>query len=208
MRPIKGFHSTGFLLVLIWASAGCQGAMMQRHSFPAEWPSGMIWSRPKTAQPAAVPAEGPAVAVEQFTLDTESGTRPAQSTTAQMLTQLMVEKLSQAGVRVSDSNAEYIFKGTIPKLGYTERGGYPRKFYYTSELVYQMVHRSSGTVVWKGNLSQDFEQSVLVNTMTKLPNDPDAPVHVLLDKCISPNWEIIAGDVKKYLKEHPGASAE
>ena len=198
MRPSNSFYFIGILL----AAAGCQGTMMQRQSFPVEWPVGLNWS-PAAGRQAAAPT-GPSVTVEPFAMDAEAGAQPegrGQGTTAKMLTQLMVEKLSQAGVRVSDSDAEYVLKGAIPKLGYTERGGYPRKFYYTSELDYQLVHRPSGTVVWKGNLSQDFEQSVLVNTMTKIPNDPDAPIHVLLDKCISPNWEIIAADLREYLKK-------
>ena len=204
MRPNRVSPQMGLSLALILAAAGCQGAMMQRQSFPAEWPTGLNWSAAAVRQAAA--PSGPAVTVEPFTLDTEAGPQSAgrePGTTAKMLTQLMVEKLSQAGVRVSDSDAPYLLKGTIPKLGYTERGGYPRKFYYTSELVYQLVHRPTGTVVWKGSLSQDFEQSVIVNTMTRLPNDPDAPIHVLLDKCVSPNWEIIAGDLQKYLKDKP-----
>lgn len=196
------------LIVLASAAAGCQGTS-QRHSFPAEWPSGLSWSQSAAAQTLSSPTAGPAVAVEPLTLDTEAGVptaSPISNTTSRMLTRLLVEKLNQAGVRVSDAGTDYVFKGTVPKLGYTERGGYPRKFYYTSELVYQLIHRPSGTVVWKGNLSQDFEQTVIVNTMTKLPSDPDAPVHVLLDKCVSPTWETIASDVGAFLKEHPSAS--
>ena len=193
------------LTLVSLGAAGCAGKMAQRHSFPVEWPSGLVWSG-STSNLAAPPEPvGPAVAVEKFTLETEDSAQPAgaagQGTSAQMLTRLMVEKLKAVGVRVSDNNAEYTFTGTIPKLGYTERGGYPRKLYYTSELVYRLVHRPTGAVVWQGNLSQDFEQTVLVNTMTRMPQDPDDPEHVLLDKCISPNWGIIAADVREYLKK-------
>jgi len=196
-------------LVCIVGITGCQRTT-QRHAFPAAWPVGLGWQQTRTA--AAAPAEpgGPAVAVEPFTLDTEAAASQAagQAGTSQKLTELMVEKLRQAGVPVSESNAEYTLSGTIPKLGYTERSGYPRKLYYTSELVYRLVHRSSGAVVWEGNLSQDFEQTVLVNTMTKLPSDPNAPERVLLEKCIAPNWEMIAADVKTYLKENPAPPKE
>ena len=189
--------------LLVWVSAaGCAGKMSQPYAFPAEWPSGLVWSGSTSSLAAPPEPVGPPVAVEKFTLETGTGV-PASgpSTTAQMLTNLMVEKLKAAGVQVSDDNAEYTFRGTVPKLGYTERGGYPRKLYYTSELVYRLVHRPTGSVVWEGNLSQDFEQTVLVNTMTRMPKDPDAPEHVLLDKCIGPNWEIIAADVRDYLKK-------
>jgi len=208
---------------LICVSAGVTGCQKtaQRHAFPATWPAGLDWQESRTA--SATPAEisGPAVKVDLFALDTESGPssqaagqagpiRPWSNgaSTSRKLTDLMVQKLQQAGVPVSESNAEYTLTGTIPKLGYTERSGYPRKLYYTSELVYRLVHRPTGAVVWEGNLSQDFEQTVLVNTMTKLPNDPNAPVRVLLEKCIDPNWTMIAGDVKTYLKENPSPSKE
>ena len=193
---------------LIYVSAGVTGCQKtaQRHAFPATWPAGLDWRETRTA--AASPAEisGPAVKVEPFALDMESGASSqamGQASTSRKLADLMVEKLQQAGVPVSESNAEYTLTGTIPKLGYTERSGYPRKLYYTSELVYRLVHRPTGSVVWEGNFSQDFEQTVLVNTMTKLPSDPNAPERVLLEKCIDPNWATIASDVKTYLKENP-----
>jgi len=204
------------IIALAFGATGCQGKM-QRHSFPAAWPSGLTWSGSAQNLAASPEPVGPAVSVETLTVDTEAGAQPreinsaisrGQPNTSRVLTDLMIAKLKQAGVRVSDAGAEYVFKGTVPKLGYTERGGYPRKFYYTSELVYQLIHRPSGTVVWKGNLSQDFEQTVVVNTMTRLPNDPDAPVRVLLDKCIAPNWEMIAADVKVFLRENPPASEQ
>ena len=189
-------------LIAAAAVSGCQKGM-QRHAFPAAWPAGLDWQRTRMA--AAAPAEpsGPAVTVEPFTLETAAAAsqEAGQAGTSHKLTDLMVEKLRQAGVPVSEGDAEYTLTGTIPKLGYTERSGYPRKLYYTSELVYRLVHRPTGAVVWEGNLSQDFEQTVLVNTMTKLPSDPNAPERVLLEKCIEPNWATIASDVKAYLKE-------
>lgn len=198
------------LICVLAGVPGCQKAA-QRHAFPAIWPAGLNWQERRTA--AVTPAEisGPVVKVEPFALDTESGASSqtaGQSSTSRKLTDRMVEKLQQAGVPVSESNAEYTLTGTIPKLGYTERFGYPRKLYYTSELVYRLVHRPTGAVVWEGNLSQDFEQTVLVNTMTKLPNDPNAPERVLLEKCIDPNWATIAGDVKTTLKENPSPPKE
>ncbi len=202
-------QSTKTLLIgLVCVSAGVAGCQRtaQRHAFPAAWPAGLDWTRTLTAAASPVEISGPAVAVEPFTLDTESNASSqgaGEASTSAKLTDLMVEKLRQAGVQVSESNAEYALTGTIPKLGYTERSGYPRKLYYTSELVYRLVHRATGTVVWEGNLSQDFEQTVLVNTMTRLPSDPNAPERVLLEKCIDPNWATIASDVKTYLKENP-----
>ena len=201
-----------WVLSMACSAAGCQHAM-HRHSFPAEWPSGLAWpdTKPAAADAVAVKPSGPAVTVEPLTLDIEGGASRAgsgPSSTSGMLTQRMVEKLKQVGVRVSETDAEYALTGTVPKLGYTERSGYPRKLYYTSELVYHLVHRPSGTVVWQGNLSQDFEQTVLVNTMTRLPNAPNAPERVLLEKCIDPNWALIASDVKAYLEEKATALKE
>lgn len=203
-----------FFIGLICVLAGVTGCQKtaQRHAFPSAWPAGLDWQETRTAAASLAEVSGPAVAVELFRLDTgaavQLNTAERQPSTSRKLTDLMVEKLQQAGVPVSESNAEYTLSGTIPKLGYTERSGYPRKLYYTSELVYRLTHRSTGTVVWEGNLSQDFEQTVLVNTMTKLPSDPNAPPRVLLEKCIDPNWAMIAGDVKTYLKENPAPPQE
>lgn len=206
-------NAKNLFIGLICVSAGVTGCQKtaQRHAFPATWPAGLDWQETRVAAATPVEISGPAVRVELFTLDTESGPSSesaGQASTSRKLTDLMVEKLQQAGVPVSESNAEYTLSGTIPKLGYTERKGYPRKLYYTSELVYRLIHRPTGAVVWKGNLSQDFEQTVLVNTMTKLPGAPNAPPRVLLEKCIDPNWAMIAGDVKTYLKENPSLSEE
>ncbi len=193
-------------------TAGCQSSKVERHAFPAEWPAGLTLPRETgkqqaSAQPVpAVPV--PAVEVKPFALETEGAQQASVSgsgSTSEQLTNLMVQKLKKVGVPVSESQAEYAFSGTVSKLGYTQRSGYPRKLYYTSELVYRLTHRPTGAVVWEGNLSQDFEQAVLVNTMTKLPNDPNAPERVLLEKCISPNWELIASDVKTFLTKEPAA---
>ena len=211
MREKTPFAVTGLILLsFAWGAAGC-ASKVQRHSFPDAWPAGLEWPRARAAASAPVEAAGPAVAVEPFTLDTETGVGPqpaGEASTSRMLTNLMAEKLRQAGVPVSESSAEYTLTGTIPKLGYTERSGYPRKLYYTSELIYRLIHRPTGAVVWEGNLSQDFEQTVVVNTMTRLPNDSNAPERVLLEKCIGPNWEIIAADVKAFLKKNPAPSRE
>jgi hypothetical protein len=208
MRQVTKTFLVG--LVFVTAAAGCQRTA-RRHAFPATWPDGLDWSGSTSNLAAPPEPAGPAVAVEPFTLDTEAGAPSqagGQTSTSRKLTDLMVEKLRQAGVQVSDSNAEYTLTGTVPKLGYTQRSGYPRKLYYTSELVYRLVHRPTGAVVWEGNLSQDFEQTVLVNTMTRLPSDPNAPERVLLEKCIDPNWAMIASDVKTYLKENPAPPQE
>lgn len=204
----------GLLVAAALSAAGCAGKV-ERHAFPAEWPAGLELPR-ETAKKqetasSAPTAPVPAVAVEPFALETE-GTQQASAqgsgSTSEQLTNLMVRKLQKVGVPVSDSGAEYAFSGTVSKLGYTQRTGYPRKLYYTSELVYRLTHRPTGAVVWEGNLSQDFEQTVLVNTMTKLPSDPNAPERVLLEKCIGPNWELIASDVKTFLAKEPASPAE
>ena len=195
-----------FLLILLAVSlVGCQGMTMQRHTFPLIWPHSLTL---RQSAIASVQETGPAIWVEPLMLDLGEGT-PQQAapapgvSTSQVLTDLMAQKLQEVGVRVSKEGAEYALVGTVPQLGYTEHGGYPRKLVYTSQLSYHLIHRPTGAVVWKGNLSQDFEQTVLVNTMTKLPEDPSAPEHVLLDKCIDPTWGAIASDIGAFLKKNP-----
>ena len=41
---------------------------------------------------------------------------------------------------------------------------------------------------------------MLVNTMTKLPADPDAPEQVLIGQCVGPLWGAIASDTAEFLK--------
>ena len=189
------------LIAIAVGFAGCQGTS-QRYTFPATWPKGL---HSPSSSGTSVAMAGPAVWVEPLTHDLGEGNPPQKPAagipTNEVLTHLLVRKLQQAGVRVSERGAEYALVGTVPRLGYTERKGYPRKLFYTSQLAYQLIHRPTGAVVWKGNLSQDFEQTVLVNTMTKLPEDPDAPENVLLRKCVDPTWESIAADVGAFVKK-------
>jgi len=198
------------VLLSAWLAAGCAGRGAQLHTFPSEWPHGL--PQPEAAR-AVASALGPTVWVEPLVLDLGEPAAASQTVTAaagnrqttQVLTELLIQKLQQAGVIVSSEGSEYALRGAVPRLGYSERAGYPRRITYLSQLSYQLVHRPSGDIVWEGNLSQDFEQTVLVNTMTRLPEDPQAPVHVLLDKCVGPTWEAIADDVSRFLKEQASA---
>ncbi len=141
----------------------------------------------------------PAVFVEPFVLEAESAA--GGQGTGEVLTKLFIQKLRSSGVAIAGKEeSPYLFRAAVPELGYSSRGGYPRKITYFSRLTYQLVHRDTGTVVWNGNAGQDFEQTVLVNTMTKLPSDPGAPERVLLEKCVEPTWSSVASDVGEYLK--------
>lgn len=187
-----------------WLAAGCAERSVQLHAFPSAWPQGL--PQPEVAQ-ASASAAGPTVWVEPLALDLGEPAAASQTQTAQVLTELLVQKLRQVGVNVSSEGSQYALVGVVPRLGYSKRGGYPRRITYLSQLSYQLVHRPSGAVVWEGNLSQEFEQTVLVNTMTRLPEDPQAPVHVLMDRCVGPTWEAIAQDVSAFLKDPPASSS-
>lgn len=99
------------------------------------------------------------------------------------------------------NNGDYLFRGAVPELGYLIRGGYPRRVTYFSRLVYQLVDRRTGQVVWTGNLQQDFEQVVLVNMMTRLPSEPNPHEKLLLEKCVEPIWDSVAKDVGAFLEK-------
>lgn len=190
------------VLGVLMASGCARGSTL--HTFPATWPSSLEVGSP--TQEATPSAPGPAVMVEPFTLDLGEATvleSPSDAPpTQQVLTSLFIEKLRSAGIRVAPPQAEspYLFRATISQLGFTVQGGYPRKIHYFSQLVYQLIRRQTGHVVWDGNVVQDFEQTVLVNTMTRLPQDPNAPERVLLEKCVEPTWQSVAADVGKYLE--------
>lgn len=186
-----------FLLTAIVAFSGCAAASApELHTFPASWPATLE----RSAAPAvpAAPAGGEAVEVELFALDLDG---PSGSS-GPVLTDLFADRLRAAGVRVSSSgDSRYLFRGVVPQLGYVTRGGYPRQVTYFSRLVYQLVDRQAGQVVWTGNLEQEFEQTVLVNTMTRLPSEPNPHEKLLLEKCVEPIWDSVAKDVGIFLEK-------
>lgn len=181
------------ILVMIFLSGCASAAKPQAVLFPAQWPSALL--------PAAVPISAtpsslqPAIVVEPFVRE-ESGPDG-------VLTELFIHKLRASGVTVAagPEQSSFLFRAIVPELGYAVRGGYPRKITYFSRMVYQLTHRETGIVIWNGTVGQDFEQTVLVNTMTRLPEDPDSPERILVEKCVEPTWSAIAADLSEFLKK-------
>ncbi len=193
------FAVTGLTL----AMSGCAGSM-KRYTFPANWPVGL--REPQVAPAAEL--RSPSVEVNLLILDDQDLIRPVETDasrpTVEVLSQLLKKQLEASGVNVVDANGDYILSGIIPRLGYTEQSGFPRRFIYTSDLSYQLVKRDSGQMVLDGHLQQETEQSVLINTMTRLPADPEAPERILIDKCVTPTWETVAGAVSAHFQKQAG----
>lgn len=203
----KGFKR----LRICWAvlmAAGCAGTP-RMHPFPAAWPTQMDPPVPSVPAVPSAPLDpgltGPAVWVEPFVpdWDGEPIAEPAGSSrpTGEVLTLLFTDKLRAAGLAVSPEKAKYIFVAVVPQLGYTLQEGYPRKITYFSRMAYQLIRRETGNVIWDGDVTQEFQQTVLVNTMTRLPSDPDGPERVLLEKCVEPTWQAVASDLGAYLRK-------
>ncbi|GEM_PF-4730639 len=184
------------LLTAMLAFSGCaMGSTSQLHTFPAAWPSSL--ERPSVPAVPSSAGGNEAVQVELFALDLDG---PSGSS-GPVLTDLFADHLRAAGVRVSSGDSRYLFRGVVPQLGYVTRSGYPRRVTYFSRLVYQLVDRQAGQVVWTGNLEQEFEQTVLVNTMTRLPSEPNPHEKLLLEKCVEPIWDSVAKDVGTFLEK-------
>lgn len=195
--------STLIFWIVAGLLSGCQTTHQQRHSFPSVWPEGVQPSS-KTAALTAQTQVPASVWIGSIDMDPESSAVGSSTgsgrTTSAALRDLLSEKLRQAGIPVTDQPSRYTLIGVVPRMGYTARGGYPRKLIYTTELVYRLVDRNTGDILIDRSLQQEVEQTVLVNTMTKLPQDPNAPEQELLRQCMEPTFNLVASSVKESLE--------
>lgn len=200
MNRLNRFSLVFMAATMMLTITGCAGSM-KRYTFPANWPVGL--REPQVVAPSAE-LKGPSVEVKLLILDDQDLVRTVETdasrSTVEVLSRVLKKQLEASGVNVVDKNGDYILSGVIPRLGYTEQGGFPRRFSYTSDLSYQLVKRSGGQMVLDGHLQQETEQSVLMSTMTRLPEDPESPERILMDKCLTPTWETVAGAVSGYFQ--------
>jgi hypothetical protein len=197
----KSVQSLIWLLLAGALIPGCAASRPRRVVlFPERWPSSLDAG---FEQASAHATNQPTVWVEPFVLEADAfaSLSAAGEPTGEVLTRIFVERLLAAGVSVSSRQPVYVFSAVVPQLGYVEQGGFPRRITYFSRLVYRLTHRATGQRVWDGNLEQNFEQTVLVNTMTRLPAEPNAYERVLLEKCIRPTWGFVAADVRKMVEK-------
>jgi hypothetical protein len=204
---MKNFLFVVIAAAMMASTAGCAGSM-KRYTFPIDWPVGL---REPPVSSQAVEPKTPSVEVQLLILDDKDLTRPVKTdpnrSTAEVLSQILKKQLTAAGVNVVERDGDYLLSGVIPRLGYTERSGYPRQFIYTSDLSYQLMKRDGARVVLDGHLQQETEQSVLMSTMTRLPEDPESPERILMDKCLTPTWQTVAGAVSAHFEKQSTSSS-
>ena len=201
-RTLVKVLAVGLLSVL----TGC-GAAMQTHLFPQTWPAGL--NRPSS--PKAVPTDrGPVVLVDPVILDVdyrEPREEPVENLlTADVLTNLLVEQLRAEGVnafRRDDltSEPDYVLSGTVPRLVWTERPGYPRRLQYVAQLACHLIDQRNRQVLWQRDLEHVFDRWTVVDTMTRLPDRQREHGQILVEKCIVPVWNIMASGVRTSLRE-------
>lgn len=118
------------------------------------------------------------------------------------LTQLLIAQLRSQGIPVVSSEttgaeADYTLNCVATRLGYAAaRRRYPPHRTYEAELTCAIIDPATQAVRWQRNLTQRYDETVLLNTMTKLP-----PRHggTLLRECITPLAEGMAYGVRLFL---------
>ena len=124
--------------------------------------------------------------------------------TGEELTDLLVEKLHQRGIDASKNPHELNATDTlycgVPSLGYTVAQGYPRRLQYQANLACSLVDRTSQAVDWQRHLEQRYDESIVFNTMTKLPESHEP---ILWRECVMPLWDAMAVSLRLYLDRPP-----
>lgn len=199
---VTGKHLSILTLVLAAAGAGC-AAKTHVQPFPQSWPQPLEPPADKAARAAPVESSRLAVRVAPLVIEREEaqvfGPQNSQPT-SEVLTDVLVSKLRAAGVTVSSRPADYRLEGVVPWMGTSARSGYPKQFTYQSSLAYRLVDERTGRVVMQHQVEHAVEQSVLVNTMSRLPYPEYANDQQVLERAITPTWETAASGVQGFLK--------
>lgn len=185
---------------------GCS-AKVRVQPFPENWPQPL---EPPAANAAPRPS-GPVVRVAPLVIERAPDRTPVPSDgqpTSAVLTDVLVSKLRAAGVNVSTRPADYRLEGVVPWLGTSARGGYPKQLTYQSTLAYRLVDERTGRVAMQRQVEHAVEQSVLVNTMSRLPYPEYANDQQVLERAITPAWETAASGVRGFLKGTEERAAE
>lgn len=202
----KRYPAVFILVLAAFVGAGCS-AKTHVQAFPQSWPQPL---EPPVSAAKASGTEGAApelttLAVQVSPLVIEQTPEQLASvghdqTTSQVLTNVLVSKLRAAGVNVSERPADYRLEGVIPWLGWSSRSGYPKQLTYQSVVAYRLVDERTGRVVMQHQVEHAVEQSVLVNTMSRMPNPQYAQDQQVLDRAITPALETAASGVQGFLK--------
>lgn len=201
MKAFIGLLLAGLFLVL-----GCR-ATAQAHLFPRVWPPSL--ARPELPEKAAVDS-GPSVLVEPIAFDQEDDQRemPSRegSPTDEIIRGLLISKLRASGVEALRQSGlkigpDYRLTCVVTKLLYSERAGYPKKIQYVAGLVCRLEDVKPRRILWQRDLEYPLDRSVLVNTMTRIPDGQREHEQILIQKCLIPVLDFVVSGVKTSLKE-------
>ena len=180
---------------LALAAAGCQStSWRQAYRFPFTWPGSQ-----------ALGEEAPTVSVEPLQVAVDQPIQlpdgdPGVSTAA-VLSVLLIKHLHVNGVnaileRPESATAQYALNCTVPQLGYGVKDGYPKGRLYRAELVCALKDGQSQQILWTRRLTQDYEQTVLLDLLPNLPEEPHKNDRILFRECIVPLWDTMASSVR------------
>lgn len=192
MRRLAGWS---LICALALAASGCQRtSWRQAYRFPFAWPGSEALG--ETAPTVSV--EPLQVAVDQ-PIQLPDGD-PGVSTAA-VLSVLLIKHLQVNGVnaileRPESATAQYALSCAVPQLGYGVKEGYPKERLYRAELVCALKDGQSQQMLWTRRLTQDYEQTVLLDLLTNLPREPHKDDRILFRECIVPLWDTMASSVR------------
>ena len=197
MRTGEGRRARRMLGCVLSAAVllgGCQSQWRQAYRFPFSWPG----SQPLGEEAPTVSVEPLQVVVDQpvHLPDAEAGVP-----TAAVLSVLLIKHLQVAGVNAilekpDEATAPYTLSCIVPQLGYGVKDGYPKGRLYRAELVCALKDGQTQGILWKRRLTQDYEQTVLLDLLTNLPEEPHQHDRVLYRECIVPLWDTMASSVR------------
>jgi hypothetical protein len=194
VSPHRRGAGLGVALSLAALLAGCQSQWRQAYRFPFTWPG----SQPLGEDAPTVSVE-PLQVIVDHPIHVPDGD-PGVSTAA-VLSVLLIKHLQVNGVnaileRAEAATAQYTLSCTVPQLGYGEKDAYPKGRLYRAELVCALKDGQTQQVLWTRRLTQDYEQTVLLDLLTKLPEEPHKHDRILYRECIVPLWDTMASSVR------------
>jgi hypothetical protein len=192
--------------VALGLMAGCAGGpWRQSYQFPATWPG----SQPLGEDAPTVSVAPLAVSLNQpiHLPEGEPGVP-----TAAVLSVLFVKHLHVNGINAilekpEQGTAQYGLACQVPQLGYGEKDAYPKGRLYRAELACTLKDGQTGDTLWTKRLTQDYEQMVVLDLLTHLPEEPHKHDRVLFRECIVPLWDSMASSVRAVMVSRQTAQA-
>ncbi len=191
-----------YILVGLLFAAGCAPQLQQARPFSSTWPGSTPLS--ENAPTVSIqPIKVEASLTHPTTVEGEGIPTPA------VLTALFIKHLHAAGVnavleQAQEATAPYALGCSVPRLGYTQKTGYPEQFDYQAELVCTLTETQGQKMVWKRSLQQRYETGTLLN-MFNVPEQPNIHDRIIYTECIVPLWDAMASSVRTALISRPPA---